>query len=265
MIYADITSPTFNQFHEVVSRTAKEGRSSYRVRYRPSIHSNSRPLVVSGYGVELTLKRTDYIVIDDREAEKLDKDGLESKREHVELEDTPVADLKPLSATELSGLALKASSYAMSSEDPLGTLLKLSQDFPKHSSTILSHNVTAPFESEFTANRKSLPAGHSMVWINGVQLDARQMDAFSLLEHLRRERKLINGLRKLGLSGPEAVKLLSHPAVAASQADGEPQRFDFRDTLEGGQVIIWLNNLEKDKRYEGWSTSPQAVRVYCGC
>ncbi|KAI9723776.1 MAG: hypothetical protein M1812_001076 [Candelaria pacifica] len=267
ILYADITSPTFSQFHEVVSRTAREGKSSLRVRYRPSIHAKSRPLVVGGYGVELTLKRTDYIVIDDREAEKVDSEGIESKQKHAELENTAVADLKPLSATELSGLALKASSFVMSSQDPLATLLKLSQDFPKHSSSILAHNVTAPFEGEFTTNRnKLLPAGHNMIWINGVQIDARQMDAFSLLGHLRRERKMINGLRNLGLSGPEAVKLLSHPAVAASQADGEPQRFDFGDTLEGGQVILWLNNLEKDKRYEGWPTSPQALlqRTYPG-
>ncbi|KAI9707078.1 MAG: hypothetical protein M1836_000038 [Candelina mexicana] len=267
VIYVDITSPTFNQFHEVVSRTAREGKSSYRVRYRPSIHAKSRPLLVSGYGVELTLKRTDYIVIDDREAEKANKEGSEFKQEHAGLEDSAVADLKPLSASELSGLALKASGFVMNSEDPLDTLSKLSQDFPKHSTSILAHNVTPSFESEFKTNRKILlPAGQNAIWINGVQIDARQMDAFALLEHLRRERKFISGLRKLGLSGPEAVKLLSHPAVAASQGDDEPQRFDFRDTLEGGQVILWLNNLEKDKRYEGWPTNPQALlqRTYPG-
>ena len=66
ILYADITSPSFREFHKTVSKTAKEGLTSYRVRYKPNKTAVPQPLLVSGYGVELALKRTDYIVIDDR-------------------------------------------------------------------------------------------------------------------------------------------------------------------------------------------------------
>ena len=65
VLYADISSPMFKEFHQTLSTLAKEGEVSYRVRYRPPQHWSSRPLFVSGYGVELALKRTDYIVIDE--------------------------------------------------------------------------------------------------------------------------------------------------------------------------------------------------------
>jgi UDP-glucose:glycoprotein glucosyltransferase len=52
---------------------------------------------------------------------------------------------------------------------------------------------------------------------------------------------------------------LSHPAIAQSKVEDEPQRYDYRDAEEGGNVIIWLNDIEKDKRYAGWPTSPTAV------
>lgn len=262
VLYADITSPLFGPFHQTMSSTAKAGRTSYRIRYKPSASSVGEPLVVNGYGVELALKRTDYIVMDDREAERGEKATEAPLSEALDenLVGDELADLKPLSSSELYNLGVKAASYVMSNEAPFDTLIKLSQDFPKYSSAISARNATTEFLAEFRANREAfLPAGYNIIWINGVQVDARQIDAFSLLEQLRRERKLINSLKDLGLTGPEAVKLLSHPAVTKAKLEAEPQRYDYRDSEEGGNVIIWLNDIEKDKRYAGWPTSPSAV------
>jgi UDP-glucose:glycoprotein glucosyltransferase len=103
-----------------------------------------------------------------------------------------------------------------------------------------------------------IPSGGNLMWINGVQIDQRQIDAFSLLDHLRRERKLIEKFRGLGLSAQDTVKLLSHPLLAESHADVDSQRYDYRDELDGGEVIIWLNNLEKDSRYQEWPTGLEA-------
>lgn len=116
---------------------------------------------------------------------------------------------------------------------------------------------------EHQANREQLlPAGYNVLWINGVQIPQRDVNPFTLLEHLRRERSLINGVRRQGLSGPEAIDLLSNSAITETQADDEPQRYDFRDEIEGGRVIIWLNDIEKDKRYEDWPSSLAAVCVH---
>lgn len=262
MLYADITSPLFAQFHQTISRTARSGQTAYRVRYRPAATPAERPLVVNGYGVELALKRTDYIVIDDRaaEAEGTASDIATVETEVVVDDEEEFSDLKPLSSTELLGLGLKAASFIMAGENPFETLLKVSQDFPKHSLSISKRNVSTEFMTEHRSNRDTLlPSGYNVIWMNGMQVEARQMDAFALLEQLRRERSIIKSLRNLGFTGSEAVQILSHPAIAEAKAGGDSQRYDYRDAIEGGKVIIWLNNIEKDKRYAGWPTEAAAV------
>lgn len=265
IIYADITSPLFADFHQTVSKTAKEGQTSYRVRYRPSTEAeHAQPLFLNGYGVELALKRTDYIVIDDREASASKQDQAAPPEK---LDDETPANIQPLSKSEVLTLGLNAASFVMSSSDPLDTLVKLSQDFPKYSAVVAAHNASDEFLAEFKENREEfLPAGYNIMWINGLQIDSRNINAFSLLDHLRKERALIDDFREEGLTAVEAVSVLSHADVAQAQVDNEAQRYDYRDEIEGGQVIIWLNDVEKDKRYEQWPTSLRSYlqRVYPG-
>ena len=266
ILYADITHPLFAQFHETISKTAKDGRTSYRLRYRPSVLGTDRPLYVSGYGVELVLKRTDYIVIDDREALKAEGGTGDSSAEQ-NLQDGVAAELKPLTTSELSSLGLNTASYIMSSADPFDTILRVSADFPKYTSLLAAHNATEEFLAEYRANRAVfLPHGYNILWINGVQIDSRQINPFSLLDHLKRERAMIQQLRSVGLSGSEAIDLLSHSEIAQAQVNHEPQRYDWRDDTEGGKVIMWLNDIEKDKRYDGWPTNLRALlqRTYPG-
>lgn len=269
VLYADITSPLFGQFHQTISSTARNGQTSYRIRYRASQSQSAKPLAVNGYGIELALKRTDYIVIDDRSAgsEEAEDQGLsagnEAAAEEFLLETEEVADLKPLSSKELLGLGLKTASFIMASDDPFDTLVKVSQDFPKHSSAITKRNASTDFVKEHSINRNVLlPAGYNVIWMNGMQIQARQMDAFGLLEQLRRERSIVNSLREVGFSGSEAVQVLSHEAIANSKVEGDAQRYDYRDDLEDGKVIVWLNDIEKDKRYNSWPTHTSAVSIY---
>jgi len=213
--------------------------------------------------VELALKRTDYIVIDDR---KKDDDTAEpvqsSELADTQLEDQEVDDMKPLSRSEVKDLAMRAAHFALTSKIPMHTLSKMTQDFPKHSASLAQHNFTEEFAKELLANREIfLPTGVNVMWINGAQYDPRKVDAFSMLDHLRRERKLINGFQRIGLSAGEAVTLLSNPALMEAYANGQKdvQRYDWRDEKEGGEVIIWLNDIEKDTRYEDWSADIQSV------
>ncbi|KAI9052369.1 hypothetical protein LZ554_003719 [Drepanopeziza brunnea f. sp. 'monogermtubi'] len=266
ILYADITSPTFGRFHKTLVKTAREGKTSYRIRHRKSLTAENKPLIIPGYGVELALKRTDYIVIDDRD-ENESKTASAAPEKEVRFEDEELADLKPLSASELYSLGLKASSFILQSENPLDSLVKLSQDFPKYSSAISSYNVSKEFAAEHHYNRgQMITEGNNILWMNGVQLIDRQIEALDLLDMFRKERKLINELRELGLTGSQAIQLLSHPEIATAKAENSPPRFDWRDDIEGGNAIIWMNDLEKDKRYAGWSPSLKAFlhRVYPG-
>lgn len=260
-LYADITHPLFGQFHQTVSKTAKEGRTAYRVRYRPSNSDSNQPLLVSGYGVELVLKRTDYIVIDDR-----DSSSTEASKKDDESVEGVAADLKPLTNSEVSRLGINAGDYIMSSEDPMSTLQEITANFPKYSSQIAATNASDAFIKEHLQNREILlPSGFNVIWMNGVQMLPRDVNAYSLLDSLRKERGLIEQLKTVGLSATQAVDLLSHEVIGQAHADDSPQRYDWRED-EGGNAIIWLNNLEKDVRYAGWPKSLSLLlqRTYPG-
>jgi UDP-glucose:glycoprotein glucosyltransferase len=120
VLYADPLSPSFAPYHQVLSKAALKGELSYRLRYRRAANAPSDPLPVSGYGVDLALKRTDYIVIDDREAEGGQK-PLASQAVSLDGAEE-VADLKPLSSSELSDLGPKVASFILQSSAPFDTL-----------------------------------------------------------------------------------------------------------------------------------------------
>ncbi|KAI1771565.1 UDP-glucose:glycoprotein glucosyltransferase [Hypoxylon cercidicola] len=267
ILYADITKPEFGAFHKSLAEMARRGEVSYRLRYRIDQAEEREPLPVSGYGVELQLKRTDYIVIDDRDSETGTNSVAESKPTEVVLDgEEEVTDLKPLSSSELASLGLKAGSFIMQSEDPFQTLIKLTQDFPKFSASVAAHNASDEFVTEHRQRGLSVPAGMNVLWMNGVQLIERQIDPFTLVDSIRRERKLIEGVTNLGFSGTEAISLLGNREVTLAKSDDEPRRFDWRDEIEEGRVIIWLNNIEKDKRYADYPKNLMSLmqRTYPG-
>jgi len=219
-------------------------------------------VILSGYGVELALKKTDYIVMDDRDvsSEGDVKQGKDTETTIRELDDQEIQDIKPLHPKDMSFLGMKAASFVMDSEDPLTTLLKLLQDFPKHTSSVAAIDINPDITDALQGNWDSfLGPGQNALWINGVQLENSDINAFALLEHLRRERRFVNSFRTLGVNSSEAVQLLSHQMLANSKRDEVPQRFDYRDNIEGGKTIVWLNDLEKDLRYREWSAAVDTV------
>lgn len=61
-LYTDRFSGKFAEFHDAL----KQHDISHVIRYRPDTANVPVPLYLSGYGVEMALKKTDYLVIDDR-------------------------------------------------------------------------------------------------------------------------------------------------------------------------------------------------------
>lgn len=84
-----------------------------------------------------------------------------------------------------------------------------------------------------------------------------------LLKVLRQERDTILSLTSLGLTTEQAVELVSHESIlAAQQEKGAVEGiFDASDREEGGDVIIWWNDIEKDPMYAQWSNNLQTVGV----
>lgn len=67
----------------------------------------------------------------------------------------------------------------------------------------------------------------------------------------------------LGLTPEQAIELLTHRAVSAAQADTGVLDgiFDASDRPEGGDILVWFNDFETDKRYERWGSSLSLVCV----
>lgn len=246
----------------MLSAKAKRNEIAYRVRYKRFAHGNDAPspVPVCGYGVELALKRTDYIVIDDRESLSSTSASDTDTKQVILTDDDDFADLKPLSTSELEALGLKTASFILQSDDPFDTLVRLTQDLPKFSASLAAEVVDPDFLEEHRRNRALLaPAGANAVWMNGLRLIDRQIEPHSLVDMLRHERNFIAGMQALGLSGKEAIKLLGHDAIVAAKSAADELRFDWTDEKEEGKVIMWLNDIENDPAYENFPTNPAAV------
>lgn len=104
-----------------------------------------------------------------------------------------------------------------------------------------------------------------MLWVNGALLQEKDVYPWGLMRVLKRERGVVMGLVRAGLQGGAmAVDLLTHPNITATQTakDVLEGLFDASDRLEGGSVIVWWNDIERDSRYAKWSPSLYSVRFF---
>lgn len=76
--------------------------------------------------------------------------------------------------------------------------------------------------------------------------------AYRLLRVMRKERRIVGSLTELGLNRQEAIDVLTHPIIGGGD-NGETGvsldgMFDASDRPEGGDIIVWWNDFEKDRR-----------------
>lgn len=261
------------------------------VRYRPrlsndtsedspdsatsTVQSTSK-LSLKGYGVEMVLKRTDYLAVDDRH----ESDGhaqvvQDSDSQHVLNDEADQAsgiqsllgdglgswkDLvdHPLKANEIARLGLKTASLIMSQTNPLTALKQISQDFPKYSASVARQWGDAPqaLIREVSDNKRKAELRNN-VWVNGRLVSDKEMDAFNFMSILREERHRSLALTSLGFTPEQAYHLLTDEQISDSLTDPNPMTtlVDASDKLESGGVITYWNNIEKDKRYADWPSS----------
>ncbi|KNC97316.1 uncharacterized protein SPPG_07245 [Spizellomyces punctatus DAOM BR117] len=260
VLYADLQSDAFPPFHSALLASARRGDLAYVLRYKPPSAMPEEPLHVSGYGVELALKSTEYKVVDDREVQKGDEStSSESGTRSVMNEDDPLFESPPrvmaLTANETQGLGLKTTQFILNCTNPLRALVDVSQNFPKFAHLLKGVQVEAAIASELSYNRAYLAARRHGLWINGIELDPERIDIFSLQRTLRMEVSRVASLTALNLTSDQAVDLLTTPISEKSGSDLEwGETFDVRSDL-----VVWWNNLEKDSRYKYWPASVMEV------
>lgn len=112
ILYADVYDSQFAAFRRYLDSLSNSHGLQYSIRYRPSTASEKAPnLVLAGYGVELALKSTDYIVIDDRDLGHGDDQGASKQTvfgqgSGKDLFGDEVPAVEPVSQQDLGGIAL---------------------------------------------------------------------------------------------------------------------------------------------------------------
>ncbi|CDK27513.1 unnamed protein product [Kuraishia capsulata CBS 1993] len=249
-LYGDYRSASFKQFFLNLYISARAGKISFVWRYLPDL-SADEPEYLNSYGVDLTLKRTDYIVIDDR---KFDNQVTAGSKKAEDANDY-IDDIPPLNKEHIPDLALKLTSHVLSTSnsdaDRLKVLRDLVQDFPKYSSKIAqSGDDYASILGAVNENLKvPVPDG---LYINGVPVPEKKLNPLKIMSVLKRELGLQDLLSRLMGSAANAANLSEELSGRLNEFTGSVVRYDV-SSIEG--AIVYLNNIEKDPQYEHYSTS----------
>ncbi|CAK9782754.1 hypothetical protein CC85DRAFT_260485 [Cutaneotrichosporon oleaginosum] len=232
---------------------------SYAVRYAPQAGEERTKL--SGYGVEMALKKTDYLVVDDRQVKA--SGSAEEYKQQDPFEDVLGADPwnePALRKGEAGKIGIAATALIKAASNPMSAFVSLTQDIPKYAAA-LARKVEVPASIRKRVLRLGFkrPLGPAL-YINGRAVHERDLNAFSLLSIVRRERHHINSLMALGLSSKQAYELLSDKLIGEAATDVDPLEglVDASDRAEGGGVVLYLNDLEKDIAYSRWPDSVQS-------
>uniref|UniRef100_A0A673L9R3 UDP-glucose ceramide glucosyltransferase-like 1 n=1 Tax=Sinocyclocheilus rhinocerous TaxID=307959 RepID=A0A673L9R3_9TELE len=282
VLYAEIGTKDFNTFHKVLSERAQEGKLIYVLRHFVSEPKNEK-MLLSGYGVELAIKSTEYKAVDDtqikmnnvfytllyvkqcltvsfftyRKSHPELQEELGELRKHLLVESTN--DMTPLKVWELQDLSFQAASRIMTVPkfDSLKLMQELSQNFPSRARSLTRVAVNQDMKKEIEDNQKRLSEsmgihpGDASLFINGIHIDLDLHNPFSILDILRTEAKILEGLHNLGIKGSSISKFLHLPSSATLE---DSYALDIRHTS-----IMWVNDIEKDSMYRHWPSSLQEL------
>ncbi|KAA8588101.1 hypothetical protein FQN60_001295 [Etheostoma spectabile] len=250
ILYAEIGTKEFTLFHKVLSEKAGEGTLIYVLRH---FVANPKPqkMLLSGYGVELAIKSTEYKAVDDTKvkdsktvinAEDDNNDEVQGfifgtlKKSHSELQEELVEfrkhllestdDMVPLKVWEVQDLSVQAAAKIMSVPkfDGLKLMQDLSQNFPSKARSLTRVAVKQEMRKEIEENQKRLSEtiglhpGDGELFINGLHIDLDIHNPFSILEILRGEARVLEGLHNLGIKGEHQGKLLKLPVNAVEDS-----------------------------------------------
>uniref|UniRef100_A0A665TK40 UDP-glucose ceramide glucosyltransferase-like 1 n=1 Tax=Echeneis naucrates TaxID=173247 RepID=A0A665TK40_ECHNA len=231
ILYAEIGTKKFASFHKILSERAQEGTLVYVLRHFVA-DPKPKKMLLSGYGVELAIKSTEYKAVDDTKVKDTkttinteDEDNSEVqgfffgtlKKSHPDLEEQlaelrkhlleSTNDMAPLKVWEMQDLSFQAASRIMS--------------VPKFDALKLMQDVSQNFPSKA-----------------------------SILDILRGEGRVLEGLHNLGIKGEHQGKLLRLPVNAVDDS----YALDIRHP-----TIMWINDIENDPVYRSWPTGVQEL------
>ncbi|KAL4635767.1 UDP-glucose:glycoprotein glucosyltransferase 2 [Arapaima gigas] len=282
ILYSEIGTKKFNNLHKLLSEKADKGKLIYVLRHFVK-ETKPEKMRLSGYGVELAIKSTEYKAVDDTRvkdakptvaAEEDDDDEVQGflfgklKKSHPEMQDQlsdlqkhlleSSNDMAPLKVWEMQDLSFQAASRIMSASkfDSLKLMRDISQNFPIKARSLTRLPVNHEMRKEIEGNQKVLSEtmgihpGEAGLFINGLHTDLDIHNPFSILDTIRAEAKVLEGLHNLGIKGEEQAKFLRLPVHPPE----DNYALDIRNP-----AIMWVNNIETDYVYSSWPSSTQEL------
>ncbi|XP_060034152.1 UDP-glucose:glycoprotein glucosyltransferase 1 [Erinaceus europaeus] len=284
IFYSQIGSEEFYKLHQHLVASSNAGRINYVLRHYIS-DLRKEPVYLSGYGVELAIKSTEYKAKDDTQVKgtevnttvigendpidevqgflfgKLrelhpDLSGqLKELRKHL-VESTN--EMAPLKVWQLQDLSFQTAARILAAPTELALVVMkdLSQNFPTKARAITKTPVSSELRTEVEENQKyfkgtlGLQPGDSALFINGLHIDLDTQDIFSLFDVLRNEARVMEGLHRLGIEGLSLHNVL--------KLNIQPSEADYAVDIRS-PAISWVNNLEADSRYSSWPSSLQEL------
>lgn len=281
ILYGQIGTRELKNYHIKLKKLADKKVVKYVIRNYVK-NQSKRKIRLSGYGVEMHLKSTEYKSQDDSPKQKneivneeiddfetevdgLDFKVLKQRFEHLShsldnfrsdlIEKHKEITIAPLKAWQLQDLGLQASERIASiqGDEALQILEAIAQNFPLQAKNLLHISVTDEFKNEMKHNIElfgrnlNLQPPDAALFLNGLFFDAETLDIFTLLETMRSESRVLDGLHKLGFNGQVSEPLLGLDLSTSSSQDFA---IDIRDS-----AIIWINDIENDVQYRRWPSS----------
>eukprot|EP00039_Didymoeca_costata_P007323 m.98555 g.98555 ORF g.98555 m.98555 type:complete len:1581 (-) comp13640_c0_seq5:54-4796(-) len=278
VLYAHVGSKAFMTFHNTLKKHAMDGNIVYVLRHN-YMSTSGKPILLSGYGVELDIKKIAYLAVDDSEikgdgegaaAEESglsevagfhfetlakrfpDKSESLSKFRDYLLENTAV--VKELKVWQLQDVSVQAMHKILSSDNKLDTMINVCENYPVLAHKMLYEKLKDEVMEEVKYNQEiigniGLQEGSSLLMVDSYMMDAERLDIMSLTDLMKTEAKVMDTLQATGLP-PSLVHVIAGMSESADDADST-----LVDTRSSS--VLFYNDLESkgDKRYKKWSKS----------
>ncbi|XP_029640881.2 LOW QUALITY PROTEIN: UDP-glucose:glycoprotein glucosyltransferase 1-like [Octopus sinensis] len=282
ILYAQLGDSSMAEFHKHLKKLAVSKKINYVYRHYIPKPSNEK-VYLSGYAVELAIKSTEYKAKDDTKVEdekakaseenaigkelkgfnfktlsQLYPDLIPQLREfHDYLLDT-ATELTPMKVWQLQDLSLQAAQKAILTppKDALSVLQTISQNFPVQARSLVRTSVSSDLRKEILKNQKhfenyhNLSPGECALFLNGISIDVEVYDIYTILDLMRSEAAVMEGLFSLGVREESLNKLVKLDL----KNSGDDYVLDFRHPS-----VMYVNDLEKDVKYRRWPNSIQEM------
>ncbi|XP_053601537.1 UDP-glucose:glycoprotein glucosyltransferase isoform X2 [Plodia interpunctella] len=290
ILYGELGMNEFATKHKILASYADRGAINYVVRW--NVKQRSKPkLRLSGYGVELQLKSTEYKSQDDSTPKESDGGDAPSPSEEEDENDpqnqidgfnfarlknlfpalrTPLErfrrhlsesseELAPLKVWQMQALSMQAAvavadAHDSGGDEALKVLTSIAQNFPMQTKSLIHINVPRSFREEVLYNQD--------VWASSLGLrpaeplllvSGAQYDAeeVDVMALLAALREDIGPMNTLHSLGL-SKKLIN---TLMSLDLGESYTWEEYGLDIRDSAITWLNDLEADERYRRWPSS----------